>query len=97
VAKRLEQAADWARRHGVRLTCNEFGDYRPKTPAEARVRWLRDVRTTFDKHNIGWTMWEYSGGFGLNLHDSAKLPLADADVVSALGLRSSGLPGKSPR
>jgi aryl-phospho-beta-D-glucosidase BglC (GH1 family) len=94
--KRLDQAAEWARRHGVRLTCNEFGAYRPKTPAEARVRWLRDVRTALEKRGIGWTMWEYAGGFGLNLRDVGKPPLADAAVADALGLQHAA-PDKTPR
>lgn len=61
----IAQAAAWSEQHNVRLTCNEFGVYRQKSLPEHRNAWIRDVRTALEKHNIGWTMWDYAGGFSV--------------------------------
>jgi len=47
--------------------------------------WIRDMRTALDKYNIGWTMWDYAGGFGV-VHKQNGHPTADVEVVKALGL-----------
>ena len=51
-------------KHGVFLTCNEFGVYR-RAPAADRARCLEDVRRALEKHDIGWAMWDYAGAFGV--------------------------------
>jgi len=79
-------AADWARRHNVPLICNEFGAYREHMNPEDRMRWLAAVRTALERNHIGWTMWDYRGGFGVvrvNGNDVAE----DSAVLQALGLR----------
>jgi aryl-phospho-beta-D-glucosidase BglC (GH1 family) len=81
----IAQAVDWALQHGVRLTCNEFGVYRPVAPPDARLTWLRDVHEVFEQHGIGWTMWDYAGGFSVvNSAGTERSP--DAATVAALGL-----------
>ncbi|HEX8118403.1 MAG TPA: cellulase family glycosylhydrolase, partial [Pyrinomonadaceae bacterium] len=65
VERMVAEAAEWARRRGVPLTCNEFGVYRAYAPADARLRWIADVRSALERHGIGWTMWDYAGGFGV--------------------------------
>ena len=77
--------ADWARTHGVPLTCNEFGVYRTYSEASARAAWLGDVRRAFEKNGIGWTMWDYQGGFGVVKKDG-KDTAPDQSVLEALGL-----------
>ncbi len=50
------------------------------------MRWLSAVRTALEKNHIGWTMWDYRGGFGVvrvNGNDVAE----DAAVLQALGLK----------
>jgi endoglucanase len=81
----LARAEAWAAEHGVRVTCNEFGAYREYAPADDRVRWTHDVRTAFEAHDIGWTMWEYDGGFGL-VQRIGRLTIIDAALGEALGL-----------
>lgn len=83
----FSKMADWARRHKVPITCNEFGVYRKvATPAD-RIAWIRDVRTALEKYEIGWTMWDYQGGFSVvNKANGKSVP--DADTVAALGLKS---------
>jgi endoglucanase len=82
----IKQAAEWARRRGVPLVCNEFGVYRAYADPRDRVAWLHDVRTAFEKNGIGWAMWDYSGSFGVVTKKDGKI-VVDDDALKALGLR----------
>jgi len=82
----INQAADWASRNGVPLVCNEFGAYRYGVNPDDRERWIRDTRTALEKHNIGWAMWDYSGGFSVVIKKGGKTVL-DPDTMRALGLK----------
>ena len=82
----MKQAAEWARHRGVPLVCNEFGVYRDYSDPADRAAWIRDVRTAFEHNGIGWTMWEYSGGFGVVRKDEGKT-VPDEGVLKALGMR----------
>src|SRR5450631_2416474 len=85
VEAEINQAADWAQQHGVPLICNEFGVFRTFSDPQDRARWLTDVRTTLERHNIGWAMWDYSGSFGVVTNRDTKAKL-DEVTVKALGL-----------
>lgn len=81
----ISMAAAWAAKHGVLVTCNEFGAYRRFADASDRARWIVDMRAALEKHGIGWTMWDYAGGFAVvNKVNGHATP--DAGVVKALGL-----------
>ncbi|HLV88863.1 MAG TPA: glycoside hydrolase family 5 protein [Candidatus Sulfotelmatobacter sp.] len=82
----VNQAADWARRNGVPLVCNEFGVYRSFSDPADRAAWLHDVRTSLERHGIGWAMWDYSGGFSVVNKKDGKTAL-DPATVNALGLK----------
>jgi endoglucanase len=82
----MKQAAEWARRRHVPLVCNEFGVYRKYADPQDRMAWLRDVRAALEKNGIGWTMWDYSGDFGVVTKTDGKT-LADEGVVRALGMK----------
>jgi aryl-phospho-beta-D-glucosidase BglC (GH1 family) len=86
IGSEIKQAAEWARRRGVPLVCNEFGVYRAFSDPQDRAAWLRDVRTALEHNGIGWTMWDYSGSFGLVTKKDGKA-VADENVVRALGLK----------
>lgn len=90
----INQAAEWAKENGVPLICNEFGAYRRGVDADGhthgadpqdRAAWIKDVRTSLERHNIGWAMWDYSGSFGLVMKKDGKAT-PDREVVRALGL-----------
>jgi endoglucanase len=81
----ISQAADWAKQRGVPLVCNEFGVYRAFADPQDRAAWIRDVRTSLERHNIGWAMWDYSGSFGLVTKKDGKAVLDEA-TAKALGL-----------
>jgi aryl-phospho-beta-D-glucosidase BglC (GH1 family) len=86
VVARIALAQQWGRKHGVPLTCNEFGVI-VKAPAASRYRWLRDVREACEADGIGWNMWDYCGAFRLASGDQPGQRTLDPGVLAALGLR----------
>jgi len=81
----IGQVAAWGARWGVPVLCNEFGVYRPDASARDRLAWLTDVRTALEAHGIGWTTWEYSGGFGIVTKEAGQI-VPDEPSLRALGL-----------
>lgn len=85
IQAKIAEAAAWAQRHGgLTLTCNEFGVYTKAVVPEDRAAWLRDVREAMESHGVGWTMWDYAGGFYL-VREGQPVE----GVVEALGLTVS--------
>ena len=84
---RLAAAKEWQQRHGVPVTCNEFGVYAKVAPREDRLRWIRDTREVLEQIGIGWAMWDYAGGFFVATGDSATGRTMDAECLRALGLK----------
>src|ERR1035438_9650559 len=41
------------------------GVFREKSDPGSRNAWIRDVRTALESDHIGWAMWDYHGGFGV--------------------------------
>src|SRR5229473_2815246 len=84
----ITQVAEWARRRGVPVVCNEFGVYREYADPKDREAWIHDVRTSLERHGMGWTMWDYSGSFGVvTKKDGRNVP--DEIVLRALGLSNA--------
>ena len=86
IESEMKQAADWARRREVPLVCNEFGVYREYSAPQDRAAWLHDVRSAFERNGIGWTMWDYSGSFGVVTKKDGKA-VADDAALKALGMK----------
>ncbi len=86
VGASANRGGDWARQHEVRVTCNEFGVLR-KAPAEGRLAYLHDLVTALERNHIGWTMWDYAGGFGICTTDAGGGRVLDRAAVEALGLK----------
>jgi len=83
----ISQVADWAGRHDVPVICTEFGVYRKYADPGSRAAWLTDVRSSLERHGMGWTMWDYSGGFGVvTKTDAGAVP--DELTLRALGLKA---------
>jgi len=92
IAREIGEAADWARRWNVPLTCNEFGVFRRESNPEDRARWLRDVRTALERDGVGWNMWDFGGrdngqGFGVVNGGPNGANRPDAVTLEALGLK----------
>lgn len=84
----IDVAARWAQSHGVRLMVTEFGVFNGAVPPESRAAWLRDVRKALEQRSIGWTVWEYRGGFGIA--SDLQGACGRASARDALGLCPSG-------
>ena len=85
----MKDISNWALgNHIDYITCNEFGSYKIKAPRQSRLNWVHDVRSSIEKYNIGWTMWEYDEGFGLINYPSGNrnIPIVDSALVKSLGL-----------
>jgi endoglucanase len=85
IESEINQAADWAKQNHVPMICNEFGVFRFGADPEDRIRWISDVRTALERHNIGWAMWDYSDSFGVAIKKDHVATLDEA-TVRALGL-----------
>ena len=83
----IDEAAKWAHSNGVPLICNEFGAYREHMAPQSRANWIRDVRQALEANGIGWTMWDYPGGFGVVWKTNGQPAIVDANVLEALGLK----------
>ncbi len=85
IDREIGVAAAWAAKYQVPLTCNEFGAFRNFAPPADRAAWIRDMRIALEKYGIGWTMWDYAGGFAVvNKQNGRATP--DEEIVRALGL-----------
>lgn len=49
----------------VPIFCGEFGVLMDNSDNEDRVFWYEKIVEILETNNIGWTMWDYHGGFGL--------------------------------
>lgn len=84
----ITQIAEWARQRGVPVVCNEFGVYRAYADPQDRAAWIHDVRTALERHGMGWTMWDYSGSFGIVTKKDGR-SVSDEVTVRALGLNGT--------
>jgi endoglucanase len=72
----------------VPLFCGEFGVYIPNSEDSDRVFWYKTVSDYLELNGIPWTMWDYTGGFGLFEKGSPEMFEYDLNIplVEALGL-----------
>lgn len=86
IERELGMAAAWAAKHRVYITCNEFGVFRKFAKPADRAAWLHDMRIALEKHGIGWTMWDYAGGFAA-VNKTGGQAQRDPELRKALGLQ----------
>lgn len=82
----IAYAEKWSQFHHVPVYCGEFGVLRDHADPAMRAQWLDDMRVAFEKHHIGWAMWDYQANFGVVTKKEGKA-VPDPDVVKALGLQ----------
>ena len=85
MAERIGKATAWAKQHNVPLWCGEFGVYRQFSAPADRDRWLADMRSTLEHDGIGWSLWDYQGGFALVTKKDGTTTV-DEGVAKALGV-----------
>ncbi|HEY8994520.1 MAG TPA: cellulase family glycosylhydrolase [Lacunisphaera sp.] len=83
----IARAAEWGRARGLALTCNEFGVYKMFAPRACRLAWLHDVTGLLEKYGIGWTMWDYAGGFAVVRNENGRRQ-PDVELLQAVRLRA---------
>lgn len=92
VEKEARQAADWADRHGIprnRMFLGEFGAMREDMSGRrfqnlGRETFLSDKRQAAEAQGIGWSVWVWTGTFGITEDDQSRR-IAPA-TCAALGL-----------
>ena len=82
----LSYAEKWSQLHHAPVYCGEFGVLRNYANPEMRAKWLHDMRIAFEKHRIGWAMWDYQANFGVVTKKDGKT-VPDPGIVRALGLK----------
>jgi endoglucanase len=86
LAARFKEGIEWGARHKVPLYCGEFGVFPPYAKAEHRANWFRDFGQVLAENQIGWAVWGWDEGFGLNRKYVDGRLEVDKTAASALGL-----------
>ena len=86
----VDIAVDFKTERNVPLFCGEFGVYIPNSDNEHRVYWYSVVRSYLEENEIAWTIWDYTGDFGLFEAGSNELFEYDLNIplVEGLGFNS---------
>ncbi len=88
LAARFRQGIDWGAKNQVPLYCGEFGVFPARSKPEHRANWFRDFGEVLAENHIGWAVWGWDEGFGLNRKMANGKPVVDAVVAQALGLKT---------
>jgi len=88
VKELIDIAAEFQQEREVPLFCGEFGVYIPNSDDAERIYWYSIVREYLEEKGIAWTIWDYTGGFGLFEREGNDSFAHDLNVplVEALGL-----------
>jgi endoglucanase len=88
VKELIDIAADFKTSRNVSIFCGEFGVYIPNSPRQDRINWYDTVRSYLEEKEIPWTIWDYTGGFGIFEEGGNNIFEHDIDtaIVRALGL-----------
>ena len=89
LAARFRQGIEWGAKNQVTLYCGEFGVYPPYSKPEHRANWFRDFGEVLAASHIGWAVWGWDEGFGLNRRIVNGQPVVDGVVAKALGLKEN--------
>jgi endoglucanase len=86
LAARFKQGIEWGLKNKVPLYCGEFGVFPPYAKPEHRANWFRDFGQVLSENQIGWAVWGWDEGFGLDRKYVDGKPMVDRTVAVALGL-----------
>jgi endoglucanase len=91
----IDIAVDFKTSRHVKIFCGEFGVYIPNSNNTDRVHWYDVVRKYLNEKGIPWTIWDYTGSFGLFTKSSNES--FDHDLnVSLLQSLEFTIPSQSP-
>lgn len=80
VKQLLDVAVNFKSSRNVPVFCGEFGVYIPNSDPTERVAWYEEIRRYLNQHDIPWTIWDYTGGFGVFEANSNELFEYDLNV-----------------
>lgn len=80
VDQQFNAPRQWAEAHHLPIHMGEFGAY-SKADYASRVRWTRHVVDYANAHQIPWSYWEFSSGFGVYDPDAREYR---KDLLAAL-------------
>ncbi len=80
VKELLDIAVNFKNSRNVPVFCGEFGVYMPNSMETDRVGWYKEVKNYLDEKGIPWTIWDYTGGFGIFEENSNELFDYDLNV-----------------
>jgi endoglucanase len=88
VKRLIDIAVDFKNERNVPVFCGEFGVFSLFSDNVDRVFWYDVVRSYLEENDIPWTIWDYTGGFGLFEKGTNELFDYDLNVplLEALGL-----------
>jgi len=86
---RFKKGIEWGTLNQVPLYCGEFGVFPPYAKAEHRANWFRDFGQVLAENQIGWAVWGWDEGFGLNRKYVDGKPDVDKTVATSLGLTTA--------
>jgi hypothetical protein len=89
LAGRFKEGIEWGAHNKVPLYCGEFGVFPPYAKPEHRANWFRDFGEVLAENQIGWAVWGWDEGFGLNRQYVEGKPEIDKTVAAALGLKAA--------
>lgn len=83
----INQAINFRQSRNVPVYCGELGVFIPNSQQEDRVNWYTTVVDYLEFNQLGWTSWDYKGGFGLFEPGSNELYEHDFNVglLEAIG------------
>jgi endoglucanase len=88
LATRFRQGIEWGAKNQVPLYCGEFGVFPMRSKPEHRANWFRDFGEVLAENHIGWAVWGWDEGFGLDRKMVNGKPVVDTVVARALGLQT---------
>ena len=69
----LGNVLDFMKTNNAEAYCSEFGVYSKASPAST-LNWFRDIADIFESEKIGWSVWDYKGGFAVFEKDGTANP-----------------------
>ncbi|GHU17723.1 endoglucanase [Spirochaetia bacterium] len=86
--KEIARAVTFANKRKVPIFCGEFGVFKINSLSEDRVRWHELVLELFESRDIGWTIWDWRGAFGVFKTEKGGDIRKDLDpgIIRALNL-----------
>lgn len=86
--KSLVPILEWREKYKRPVIVTEFGVYKPHVDFKSRLKWFADAVSVLNESKLGWTYWDYGGGFGL-FYDKDGFRILDPEGADALGFAIS--------